>query len=78
VFRPTADTRAAILKHIGEVAEQAKQQVRIARTDALKSIRHKSGKNSTWGKEVSLAAFHILLTFKYIADDSHLTGSTAN
>ena len=40
------------MKHISDTAEQAKQQVRIARTDALKGIKHKNGKNSPSGKEV--------------------------
>lgn len=51
VARPTADTRTAIMKHINDAAEQAKQQIRIARTDALKAIKHKDGKKSPSGKD---------------------------
>ncbi|KAG7571297.1 hypothetical protein FFLO_00809 [Filobasidium floriforme] len=62
VSRPTADTRTAIIKHMSDTAEQAKQQVRIARTDALKGIKHKNGKNSPSGKEAQQ------LTDKYTSE----------
>lgn len=47
--RPTGDTRAALAKTVATTIETAKQQVRLARTDGLKSV---GGKNTQGADEV--------------------------
>lgn len=47
--RPTGETRAALTKTVATTIETAKQQVRLARTDGLKSV---GGKNTQGADEV--------------------------
>lgn len=52
VSRPTQEHRTTIMKGLQDAVETAKQQFRLSRTDGMKGLKSKDGKNSVAGKEI--------------------------